>query len=358
MGKTPPGEQNDQRFDAQGTRAVHGPPIRFSTRTMPIADAKSLWARDPNVDRVEVQPCPCEWRREGGEPHPCALKAMMSTPTVLHTRAELSEVAETCSVMPVFRTGTPCPKTGCGDEATLGGWCTNIMPDGTYHCLHCWCHRKPFHGGPLVPCNTTVHQCVVWLTNSTNQSVAERTRELEGTNNSETNQATGTPQSTSTSTGNSTNQSVSERARPFERNAPNQATPPNTSTSTSINLRARDFERRSNNATNQPTGTSTSTSASNSTNLRVRPRPRCALPTPTPTPTSSLSISSTATTTTTSVTANASAVPENQHEQTPENSETKRSRREPQSLWDTFCDVLADADSDSDTDEESDDDSV
>ncbi|KAH3756507.1 hypothetical protein Pelo_11698 [Pelomyxa schiedti] len=146
-----------------GARAVYGAPIRFSQRSMSIEEAKTLWAQDPNVDRVQVHPCPCQWRPAGGAPHPCPLKSSISTPTMLYTRVQLSQVPSTCCITPSFRRDTLCPKTGCDNGGTQGGWCATIMPDGTYHCLHCWCHRRPHFTGAFEPCTKTVHQCTVWV---------------------------------------------------------------------------------------------------------------------------------------------------------------------------------------------------
>ena len=99
--------------------------------------------------KVVLEKCNCS----GWKPfrnHNCPL----TEARVVQRAEELLNIPDSCSLQASFRQDTLCPKTGCDNGGTRGGWCANIMPDGSYHCLHCWCHNGP--------CCTTVHYCTLY----------------------------------------------------------------------------------------------------------------------------------------------------------------------------------------------------
>jgi len=114
---------------------------------MSIADAKKLGGR--GVSHYQIHPCECKWRKSDGKAF-CGLDGIARNTTV----PTVDEYEDSCKLLPMFRGGT-CPKTGCGDGGTKGGRCSNILPDGSYHCLHRWCHGSH--------CVETTHYCTVYF---------------------------------------------------------------------------------------------------------------------------------------------------------------------------------------------------
>lgn len=130
--------------------------LTFSSQKMNVEEAKVFWRNNPErVQKVIINPCNFNgWK-------PRTQKCSISERKEIVSRLELDKIPNSCSLKASFRSDTLCPKTRCDNGGTRGGWCANIMPDGTYHCLHCWCH----HG----PCTTSIHQCEVVSIRKRNQ---------------------------------------------------------------------------------------------------------------------------------------------------------------------------------------------
>jgi hypothetical protein len=150
-----------RRTDELNAALAHWRTLRINSDRMTVAQAKTLYPantwvnatdREFRQDREEVvavlvERCTCDWPSNY-----CLLKRLQE-PLVVHSFEVLaSSIENECVLRPSFRGGR-CPKTGCDDGGTRGGWCANIMSDGTPHCLHYWCHS------PL--CKATTHFCVV-----------------------------------------------------------------------------------------------------------------------------------------------------------------------------------------------------
>ena len=135
-----------------------------------IKEAKVFWIAAianetaDNIDYVEVHPCVCKWKAAHNQTHPCALNRMGNVQLpYCYSLENLQVIVDGCSLLPVFRNDTLCPKTRCDNGGTGGGWCANIMPDGSHHCLHMWCHRTVHWSGPFTDCTSTVHHCTIWF---------------------------------------------------------------------------------------------------------------------------------------------------------------------------------------------------
>lgn len=124
---------------------------------MTIAEARAM-SQKVKVDYFVVHKCECKWLHHDKTPS-CGMCNMVDT-----TVSNLNAFADSCEIMPHFRRMPyPCPKTGCDDGGTRGGWCANFLPDGTHHCKHKWCHRVTPHHGDIAPCVHTIHYCTVFL---------------------------------------------------------------------------------------------------------------------------------------------------------------------------------------------------
>jgi GTP-binding protein EngB required for normal cell division len=100
------------------------------------------------IDSYVIHRCECKWIRYGGAPS-CNLCLLQDTKV-----NSLNGYANYCRIDPYFIYNAICPKTGCDNGGTGGGWCANILPDGTYCYGHLWWHQNK-------PCSIFQHSCTI-----------------------------------------------------------------------------------------------------------------------------------------------------------------------------------------------------
>lgn len=127
---------------------------RAMKKAMTVAEAKAFWSSGNRVLQVDVDPCTCKWMPRSGDlkDFPCMLRQSTEALVISNVDA-LQIVSDSCTLLPNFR-GDTCPKTGCDFGGHRGGWCANIIPDGTHCCGHLWWHGSK-------PCVVTEHTCIV-----------------------------------------------------------------------------------------------------------------------------------------------------------------------------------------------------